>query len=105
MRPESESSALLAHTMPDYTSKDRIVEVLKQCSSLLEKSEGFATALKEILSHLERSCSMKATRINFLNGVLDIGPEIHYVGPESAKDPVVEEAIQSAIQSVENLAL
>jgi len=102
MNREMEQSVLLARAFEEYPAKDRQIDVLKLTAALLEKSEGFSAGIREILAALERDCSMIGTRINFLDGVVDVGPEIRFSGSDYVSDPVVEDTIVSAVKSVES---
>lgn len=102
MNPEMERSVSMARAFDEQPNRDRQIDVLKLTATLLEKSEGFSAGIREILAALEKNCSMIGTRLNFLDGVVDVGPEIRFSGSDYVSDPVVEDTIVSAVKAVES---
>lgn len=101
MNPRSQTAPILFETASEERSrKDRQVDVLKTAAANLEKSAGFVDGLKEILGLLDRHCDLVMGRIDFLEGVVDIGREIRAAGSDRYQDPLVDEAVQSSIQDV-----
>jgi Nif-specific regulatory protein len=100
MNPRSQAASILLQHSEDRIRRERQLDVLRMAAVNLEKSAGFVDGLKEILGSLERHCDLVLGRINFLDGVIDIGKEIRAPGGEKPIDPQVEEAIQMANQDV-----
>ena len=103
MNPEMDQSLKLSRQpVDDHPLRDRQMDVLKAAAQALEKSEGYINGIRGILAGLERSCSMMSSRVKFLDGVVDIGKEIRNQDSEQSSDPIVEEALLSAVKSVES---
>ncbi len=104
MNPRSQTAPILFETMDGHVKKDKQVDVLRLAAGNLAKSAGFVEGLKEILGLLERNCDLVLGRINFLDGVVDVGREIKAplsgLQADRFHDPQVEEAIASSMQEV-----
>ncbi len=100
MNPRSQTAPIMFESTETGPRKDRQVEVLKLAAGNLEKSAGFVEGLKEILGALDRTCDLVMGRIDFLDGVVDVGREIRAPGSDRYQDPQVDEAVQFSIQDV-----
>jgi Nif-specific regulatory protein len=100
MNPRSQAASILLQQSEDRIRREKQLEVLRMAALNLEKSAGFVDGLREILTSLERHCDLIMGRLNFLDGVVDVGTEIRSSTPDKPSEPHVEEAIQHAIQDV-----
>ena len=101
MNPELEEASALARTYDDFVGKESQIEVLKLASNVLERNEGFKAAIRDVLQILEKRCNLLGGRIDFIEGVVDVGKEIRLKGAPTL-DPVVEDSICIAAKSVCN---
>lgn len=100
MNPRSQAASVLFQQTEDRSRREKQIDVLRATAVNLEKSSGFVDGLGEILASLERHCDLIYGRIDFLEGVVDIGKEIRAANAERLIDAPIEEAIQAAIQDV-----
>ena len=100
MNPRSQTAPILFEPAEGRTHKDKQVDVLKMAAANLEKSAGFVDGLKDILGLLDRHCDLVMGRIDFLEGIVDVGREIRAAGSDRLNDPLVDEAVNVSIQEV-----
>ena len=99
MNPELESTSMLARSFEDFSGKESQIEVLKLAANVLERNDGFKAAIRDVLTILEKRCSLIGGRINFIDGVVDVGKEIRIKGAAPI-DPVIEDTVSVAAKSV-----
>lgn len=99
MNSSLESTATLGHGYGEFLGKDTHVEVLKLASAVLERNEGFKGAIRDVLQILEKRCRLLGGRLNFLDGVVNVGKEVRLKNVEPL-DLVIEDAIAQASKSV-----
>lgn len=100
MNSRGQAASILVQQSEDRIRREKQLEVLRMAALNLEKSAGFVDGLREILASLERHCDLILGRINFLEGVVDIGREIRAAAPDKAVDTQIEESIQHVTQDV-----
>ena len=99
MNSSLESSATLGHGYNEYPRKESPVEVLKLASTVLERNEGFKTAIRVFFQILEKQCRFLGARLEFIDGVVDGGNDIRLKDSLPLKT-VIEDAIAEASKSV-----
>ncbi len=100
MNARSQAASVLLQQTDERVRREKQLEVLRAAALNLEKSAGFVDGLRDILNSLEKHCDLTLGRINFLEGVIDVGKEIRALSPEKTLEPIVEESIQAATQDV-----
>ncbi len=100
MNSRGQAASILVQQSEDRIRREKQLEVLRMAALNLEKSAGFVDGLREILGSMERHCDLIMGRINFVEGVVDVGREIRTSLPEKPIDPQIEETIQQVTQDV-----
>lgn len=100
MNSRGQAASILVQQSEDRIRREKQLEVLRMAALNLEKSAGFVDGLREILGSLERHCDLILARINFLEGVVDVGREIRGSTQEKTLDAQIEETIQHVTQDV-----
>lgn len=100
MNPRSQAASVLFQETEDRSRREKQIDVLRNTASNLEKNAGFVDGLGEILASLERQCDLIYGRIDFLDGVVDVGKAIRAANSERMMEAPIEDAIQAAIQDV-----